>query len=97
MIRPAIALLLIAFAAPAVAGPVRDGCEPASYYARFKGGCNNPASWWVNRGDARATITMTREQKCTGWTDAAGECHHGISGSGMGSHGYVGKHGGRGE
>lgn len=98
MIRAVIAILLLAFAAPcAAASPVRDGCEPASYYKRFKGGCNNPASWWVNRGDAHIIVTMTREPKCTGWTDTAGECQHGFGGSGSGPHGYVGQHGGRGE
>lgn len=46
---------------------------------------------------ATATIKMTREPRCTGWTDAAGECRHGIGGSGMGTHGYVGPNGGRGQ
>ncbi len=39
-----------------------------------------------------AVIEMKREPLCTGWTDPnTFECHHGIGGSGMGPHGYVGR------
>lgn len=80
MIRAVAILLLLVSAVPASAG-----CEPASYYKRFKGGCNNPASWWVNRGDTHITVTMTREPD---------DPDHGAAmrGSGMGPRGYVGKH-----
>ena len=41
-----------------------------------------------------AAHAFAAESNCSGWIDARGQCQHGIGGSGMGSHGYVGPCGG---